>query len=42
LGLYIVSLAVAKLGGAIWFESAEQQGTTFFVVLPQDAGQATK
>jgi signal transduction histidine kinase len=42
LGLYIVSLAVAKLGGAIWFESAEQQGTTFFVVLPQDAGQAAK
>lgn len=34
LGLYIVSLAVAKLGGAVWFESAEQQGTTFFVVLP--------
>jgi signal transduction histidine kinase len=34
LGLYIVSLAVAKLGGVVWFESTEQKGSNFFVVLP--------
>ncbi len=40
LGLYIVSLAVAKLGGAVWFESVEQQGTKFSVVLPLGASPA--
>ncbi|HSX05056.1 MAG TPA: HAMP domain-containing sensor histidine kinase [Candidatus Saccharimonadales bacterium] len=34
LGLYIVWLALQKLGGAAWFTSAEQQGSTFSVVLP--------
>jgi signal transduction histidine kinase len=34
LGLYIVSLAVTKLGGAVWFESTEQKGSSFSVVLP--------
>lgn len=33
LGLYIVKLVVDRLGGQVWFESQEQKGTTFFVVL---------
>lgn len=34
LGTYIISLAVASLQGATWFESNEGQGTSFFVVIP--------
>ena len=34
LGLYIVGQAITKLKGAVWFESTEQQGTTFYAVLP--------
>lgn len=34
LGLYIVKEVVAKLGGHIWFESVENKGSTFHVVLP--------
>ena len=34
LGLYIVKEVVKKLGGDIWFESAESLGTTFYVVVP--------
>lgn len=34
LGLYIVREAVNKLGGNIWFESKENEGTTFFVKIP--------
>lgn len=34
LGLYIVKQAVELLGGKIWFESKENNGTTFFVELP--------
>jgi signal transduction histidine kinase len=33
-GLYIVDLAVQKLDGVVWFESAEQKGSSFYVLLP--------
>jgi PAS domain S-box-containing protein len=34
LGLYIVREVVEKLGGKVWFESAEGAGSTFYVVMP--------
>jgi signal transduction histidine kinase len=34
LGLYTVQQIVSRLGGKIWFDSIEDQGTTFFVKLP--------
>lgn len=34
LGLYTVKYLVEKLGGAIWFVSQENEGTSFFVRLP--------
>lgn len=34
LGLYIVREAAKIMGGAVWFESIEGAGTTFYVVLP--------
>lgn len=34
LGLYTIKIAVETLGGKIWFESIENEGTTFYVYLP--------
>lgn len=34
LGLYISRELVERHGGRIWFESAEAQGTTFYIALP--------
>lgn len=34
LGSYIVFLATKKLGGDVWFTSAENEGSTFYVVIP--------
>ena len=34
LGLYIVKAVVEQSGGKIWFESKEEQGTTFFIEIP--------
>ena len=35
LGLYISRELVERHGGRIWFESAETQGTTFYIALPK-------
>lgn len=34
LGLYIVKEVVKKLHGRVWFESIENKGTTFHIILP--------
>ncbi|MEK7150990.1 MAG: HAMP domain-containing sensor histidine kinase [Patescibacteria group bacterium] len=34
LGLYITKSAVERCGGKIWFQSAENKGTTFYVIIP--------
>ncbi len=34
-GLYIVKSAVNLAGGIVWFNSTENQGSTFFVLLPR-------
>ncbi len=36
LGLYICRALVEQHGGRIWFESVEDQGSTFFIALPMD------
>lgn len=36
LGLYIVKSVVEQSGGTVYFESEENKGTTFFVVLPTE------
>lgn len=37
LGLYIVKSLVEQLGGKVWFESVEGEGTSFFVKFPYKA-----
>lgn len=34
LGLYIIKEVTEKIGGAIWFNSIEGKGTTFYVIIP--------
>ena len=34
LGLYIVKSVLKKMGGKVWFESDDAQGTVFYVSLP--------
>ncbi|HSX53576.1 MAG TPA: HAMP domain-containing sensor histidine kinase [Patescibacteria group bacterium] len=34
LGLYIVKAMVQRMGGSIWFDSTENQGTNFYVKIP--------
>ena len=33
-GLYTVKQIIEKMGGEIWFESTQKQGTTFFFTVP--------
>jgi signal transduction histidine kinase len=34
LGLYIIKATIEKTGGKIWFESKENEGSTFYVAIP--------
>jgi signal transduction histidine kinase len=38
LGLYLSRELVERHGGRIWFESAEDQGSTFYIELPLVSG----
>lgn len=42
LGLYIVKQIVERNNGMIWFQSVENEGTTFYVVLPVEGLQAVE
>ncbi|HRY60352.1 MAG TPA: ATP-binding protein [Patescibacteria group bacterium] len=42
LGLYIAKSAVESSGGKVWFESKENEGTTFFVTLPLKGSRAKR
>lgn len=42
LGLYMVKEIAERSGGAIWFESAEDKGTTFFVSIPVSGMKSRK
>jgi len=36
LGLYIAKAVIEQAGGRIWFESKENEGTTFYATLPKN------
>jgi len=42
LGLYVVKSAVNLLGGTIWFDSAEGQGTSFYFTIPAKGSKSKK
>jgi signal transduction histidine kinase len=41
-GLYMIKAVVEQAGGKIWFESKENQGSTFFVQFPLKGMRAKK
>ena len=42
LGLYMCRLLLKSVDGSIWFESGENQGTTFYVSLPLPKAEPRK
>jgi signal transduction histidine kinase len=42
LGLYIVKTIVERSGGRVWFESAENRGSTFYTLIPKQGMKAKK
>jgi signal transduction histidine kinase len=42
LGLYICSELVSRMGGQIWVESKEGEGSTFLLQLPADAASFSR